>query len=206
MIKRKKSRFWTFCFSFMPGAAEMYMGFMKMGLSLMGIFMSILFVTALIDCGPILFVAVIAWFYSFFHARNLAGMSEEELNELEDVYLLNFSEDTANSLKNKLINQKIIAYALIGIGAYCLWKGFFRCVYMLLATLGFEGFWGVEDTLSRLVIGLAVIYAGIYLIRGKKKELYGEDQTEEEETGKNVEMIEDKEESSDGAEQERKNA
>ncbi len=34
----KKSRFFTFIFSFCPGAAEMYMGFMKNGVTLMAIF------------------------------------------------------------------------------------------------------------------------------------------------------------------------
>ena len=38
MKQKKKSRFLTFIFSFLPGAAEMYMGFMKNGFSLMMIF------------------------------------------------------------------------------------------------------------------------------------------------------------------------
>ena len=37
-MTKKKSGFWTFIFSLLPGAAEMYMGFMKMGVSLMGLF------------------------------------------------------------------------------------------------------------------------------------------------------------------------
>ena len=38
MKTKKKSRFLTFCFSLLPGAGEMYMGFMRMGLSLMLLF------------------------------------------------------------------------------------------------------------------------------------------------------------------------
>ena len=38
MKTKKKSRFLSFCFSFLPGAAEMYMGFMKTGMSLMLVF------------------------------------------------------------------------------------------------------------------------------------------------------------------------
>ena len=34
MKQQKKSKFFTFMFSFIPGAAEMYMGFMKQGVSL----------------------------------------------------------------------------------------------------------------------------------------------------------------------------
>ena len=38
MKQQKKGKFLTFMFSFIPGAAEMYMGFMKMGVSLMALF------------------------------------------------------------------------------------------------------------------------------------------------------------------------
>ena len=39
MKQQKKNKFFTFMFSFIPGAAEMYMGFMKQGISLMTLFM-----------------------------------------------------------------------------------------------------------------------------------------------------------------------
>ena len=35
MKQKRKNRFFTFIFSCLPGAAEMYMGFMKNGLTLM---------------------------------------------------------------------------------------------------------------------------------------------------------------------------
>ena len=35
-MTRKKNGFWTFVCSLVPGAGEMYMGFFKQGLSLMG--------------------------------------------------------------------------------------------------------------------------------------------------------------------------
>ena len=39
MKSRKKQIFGRFALSFLPGCAEMYMGFMKMGLSLMTVFL-----------------------------------------------------------------------------------------------------------------------------------------------------------------------
>ena len=42
-MRRKKSKFLTFIFSLLPGAGEMYMGFMKMGVSLMAEFFGIIF-------------------------------------------------------------------------------------------------------------------------------------------------------------------
>ena len=37
-MTHKKSSFWRFLFSLIPGAGEMYMGFLKMGTSLMALF------------------------------------------------------------------------------------------------------------------------------------------------------------------------
>ena len=37
-MSRKKSKGWTFICSLLPGAGEMYMGFMKQGVSIMGLF------------------------------------------------------------------------------------------------------------------------------------------------------------------------
>ena len=39
-MKKKKNRFFLFCFSFLPGAGEMYFGLMKTGISLLGLFMA----------------------------------------------------------------------------------------------------------------------------------------------------------------------
>ena len=50
-MQRKKSRFWLFLFSFMPGAGEMYMGFMKMGLSLMLGFMILVAIVGYTNLG-----------------------------------------------------------------------------------------------------------------------------------------------------------
>lgn len=179
MIKKKKSKFWTFCFSFMPGAVEMYMGCMKMGTSIMGAFIASLFLTALFDCGPLLFASALIWFYGFFHARNMAAMTQEELNQVEDEYLFDFTDSKAGSLKNILINQRIIAYGLIGIGILFLWKGFFRLVYIIIPALESTRFYYLPDILGRLVIGGLIVFAGILLIKGKRTELYTQDINEE---------------------------
>ena len=42
IMTKKKSGFWTFLFSWIPGAGEMYMGFMRMGISLMILFWGII--------------------------------------------------------------------------------------------------------------------------------------------------------------------
>ena len=87
MKQQKKNKFFTFMCSFIPGAAEMYMGFMKQGLSLMAMFaLGIVGVAYGLEA---LFVPVVIliWFYSFFHARNIAALPAEEFNGISDEFL-----------------------------------------------------------------------------------------------------------------------
>ena len=83
-MTRKKSGFLTFCFSLIPGAGEMYMGFMKQGLSIMAAFWLMIFLAAFLNLGPVLFVLPILWCYSFLNVHNIRGMSDEEFYALED--------------------------------------------------------------------------------------------------------------------------
>lgn len=64
---RKKSKGWTFIFSLLPGAGEMYMGFMKQGVSIMGLFFATIAVAATLNIGPLTIVLPIIWCYSFFN-------------------------------------------------------------------------------------------------------------------------------------------
>lgn len=173
MRKKKKSRFWTFCFSFIPGAVEMYMGFMKMGLSLMSMFFAVCFISAVLNVGPLLFIAVIAWFYSFFHARNMAGLSQEELDVTEDTYLLDFTPFLSDNMKNVIANQKAIAWCLLVIGIYLVWKSAFSAARWIFPWQVYDYINGLENILTRGILGVVIIYIGYRLIKGKKTELFG---------------------------------
>ena len=87
MKTKKKSRFLSFCFSFLPGAAEMYMGFMKTGMSLMLVFFLLIAFSGWIQQTIIVLFDVVVWFYGFFHANHLAGLSDEEFAQVEDEYI-----------------------------------------------------------------------------------------------------------------------
>lgn len=66
-----------FLFSLIPGAGQMYMGFMKQGLSLMTIFATLCAVGIWLDIKPLLFFAPIILLYSFFDATNKNSMDAE---------------------------------------------------------------------------------------------------------------------------------
>ena len=53
-MTNKKNAFWRFIFSLMPGAGEMYMGFLKMGVSIMGLFLLIAFIASSLGLGMFL--------------------------------------------------------------------------------------------------------------------------------------------------------
>ena len=76
-----------FLFSLIPGAGQMYMGFMKQGLSLMTIFATLCAVGIWLDIKPLLFFAPIILLYSFFDATNKNSMDAEAFKKLEDHYL-----------------------------------------------------------------------------------------------------------------------
>lgn len=172
MRKKKRNSFWTFCFSFIPGAVEMYMGFMKMGLSLMSLFFAVCFITAMLNVGPLLFVAVIAWFYGFFHARNMAGLSQEELDTTEDTYLLDFTPFLSDNMKNVIANQKAIAWCLVIVGIYLVWQSVFSAARWFLPWQAYDYVNAINDVLTRGIFGAAIIYIGYRLIKGKKMELF----------------------------------
>ena len=148
----------------------MYMGFMKMGVSLMGTFFLIIALASWLEIGPLVFVACIAWFYSFFHVHNLASMPDEEFYALEDEYMFRFLNigNQGEELKKK--QRNVLAVILITVGVILLWKSLFHTllyyfpdVFCVIDQMG--------SFLAKGIVGIIIILLGIYMIRGKKQSL-----------------------------------
>lgn len=174
-MTQKKNKFWTFCFSFIPGAAEMYMGFMKMGLSLMSIFTGIFAIAVTFEFGSLIFLAGIAWFYSFFHAHNLSAMQDEDFYALEDDYFFHLSSDYKVQTDFFKIYRKSIAGLLIFFGIVYTWQNFVRFLYNWVPDYIYQIVSNFSYRLPKLAMGVAIIVIGILMIRGKKKELEKEE-------------------------------
>ena len=170
-MAKKKSRFLTFCFSMLPGAGEMYMGFMKMGVSLMAMFFCIIAVASFLEIGPIMAIAAIVWFYSFFHVNNLAGMPDEEFHQIEDDYLIHF--EGKDYMNGTLIQsyRKVISIALIIFGVVLCVKGVSNIVLRYAPDYICRIVNIVSYNLPQVVVGIAIVAIGVTMIRGKKKEL-----------------------------------
>ena len=177
MKKQKRGSIICFLFSFLPGAAEMYMGFMKMGISLMGAFFLILGVSFILNIEEVLvYLAAVLWFYAFFHARNMSSLSQEELENIPDEYLI----ISANGMDGSGLIRKYrnwIAGILIFLGVYLLWNVMKEIVFGLIPEYFrvddafFQYMHSIEYIVSKFVIGIFIILAGIRLLKGKKNEL-----------------------------------
>ncbi len=172
MKQKKKNRFFTLIFSFLPGAAERYMGFMKSGFSLMLFFLlPFALITIYGGLDFLMPICVVMWFYGFFHARNYAGLDDQSFEAMTDKYIWEeFSDLNFSKVSGKVV-KKWIAAALIVIGAAMIWDYFSGILYRLIP----EGYWdAIYPALSNIpqvVISILMVIVGIRMIIGKKKEL-----------------------------------
>lgn len=172
-MTRKKNGFLTFIFSLIPGAGEMYMGFFKQGISIMCIFFGLAAMSSYLMMGPMMFLLPVIWFYSFFHVHNLRALSDEEFYSMEDKFLISFDEQSIKKQFGAEKTRKILAAILIFWGGFALWDTFANYIRDILDTLGVQSSWiyGILNDIPRTVFSIAIIMVGVYLIRGKKKEL-----------------------------------
>ena len=174
-MRQKRGKFQTFLCSLIPGAAEMYMGFMKKGISLMTIFILCFVVPYVLRVSDIFILfAVLVWFYSFFHARNLAACSEEEFQSLADEYIwTSFMEGRKIKITNPSL-RKWGAIVLIVYGVTQLWHTIVGWIYHLIPDHMWQEVYTFVDEVPQVLVALVIIIVGLKLIAGKKEELNGE--------------------------------
>ncbi len=170
-MKLKKNSFFAFCFSLIPGAAHMYMGFMKQGLSIMILLTIDIAISAMLNLPVLTVVIPILWFYSFFDAHHKRALPEDEFNNLEDKSL--FSEYAGKDLSNltKGKSRPILAGFLIFFGVYILYDNGIKSLYYILPYPFYNGFYSMFSKLPQSLIAVLIIYIGYRLIKGKKIEL-----------------------------------
>lgn len=170
-MTNKRSRFFTVIFSFLPGAGHMYMGFMKMGVSIMSAFFFVIFISSFLHLGPLLYVQPILWFFSFFDCMNKMCMSDDQFRSVEDHYL--FSIDSLFT-QGKGVVQAYRLYVGIGLmllGIYMLWNNLWPEISMYFNDAARNFIYSLTQSLPQLVVGAAIIIIGVRLIAGKNKEV-----------------------------------
>lgn len=177
-MTRKKSGFLTFIFSFLPGAGEMYMGFMKQGITLMGAFFLLIFLATWLNIGALLFVLPVLWCYGFFHVHNLRCMPDEEFYAVEDDYLFHLDQILPAGRRMEKYNRNVLALILIVIGVAILWDSLGDFIRWFLPSYWAGWYWGVTNRVPKLIISVALILGGVWLVRGKKRQLDEEEDSE----------------------------
>ena len=181
-MKQKKNKFFTLLFSFLPGAAEMYMGFMKSGISLMAVFcLSIMIPSVFHLSDAFICLAFLVWFYGFFHARNLAAYDEGLIYELHDEFIWESFGCKGTFEITSPVLRKWAAVILIVLGIGMLWATLKDVIYALIP----HHLWNVlspfVDMVPQLAVSVLIIFVGLKLIQGKKEELDGDGKQREDE-------------------------
>ena len=144
---QRKSGFLTFCFACLPGAGEMYLGYMKRGLSVMIAFWGLIFVASLLNMGILGILAPIIWAYSFFDTSICARRRPEQVAANPDAYLFDVESIAGSNWKNVVARRhNLFGGLLIFLGAYILYNTFLRpLLWDLYRTMGWSG-WAISWT------------------------------------------------------------
>lgn len=167
----KRSSFLTFCFAFLPGAGQMYMGFMKRGASLMSAFFLLIFASTWLNLSPLMFAMPVIWFFAFFDTFNLRSLPEEEFYGMEDSYILypDLIKNRSSVLQGKF--RFVFAIILIFLGFSVLWNNLYGMINWMLPDLIRNIFYSFGQYFLQFLVGCGIIALGIHLIIGKKKAL-----------------------------------
>ncbi|MEG1984523.1 MAG: hypothetical protein RR009_04485 [Oscillospiraceae bacterium] len=173
-MTKQKNKFLTFLFSLAPGCGQMFMGFMKRGISLLAVFICICAISSFINIYELMFVALLVWCYSFFDSLNLMSCTPDKFEQIEDDFLIIGSD--LNLGKAKLFTGKFnraLGITLIVIGSYAIWSSImhslynnFYGTYPVFAEIAYM----LNSYLPRIAGSLIIIFIGISLIKHKKKE------------------------------------
>lgn len=181
---RKKSGLIAFICSMVPGAGEMYLGFMKEGLSIMLLAVVIFTGAIWLDMGWLISLVGILWFYSVFNVHNKASLPDEEFYALEDDYLFHIDQLMPKGHLSKQ-QTKVFGWFLILFGAAILWRPAIRNIISMMKLYCSDEVAAMIGrylySLPRFLFAIILIYCGFCLIRDKKKVLDLEPTWEEEE-------------------------
>ena len=145
---QRKSGFLTFCFACLPGAGEMYLGYMKRGLSVMIAFWGLIFVASLLNMGILGILAPIIWAYSFFDTFNLRAQTPEQVAANPDAYLFDVESIAGSNWKNVVARRHNLFGGLLIISwgrTFCTTHFCVLCCGICTAPMGWSG-WAISWT------------------------------------------------------------
>lgn len=159
----------TLLFAFIPGAGQMYQGYMKRGLSLM-LMCCVIGVLAMLF-SPIALFLMLVFMYSFFDTLNLRAQIALG-NAPADDYLVHLDPKDKRLARLLLDSHKLVGWLLIAFGALIAYQN------LIMNTLGdlvyrwghsspvFRALYLVMDSLPDVVVCVVLIVCGVWLVKG----------------------------------------
>ncbi len=164
----KKNLFLTFCFSFIPGAGQMYQGYMKRGMSILTLFATCCAILGTIGIPLFAIPIPVIYIYSFFDTFNIRYTIDSE-NKYEDKYIWDIADlDELKKSFNLPSTKKILGIILMFIGIYILIS---NILPQMLSDLGIRYIssylYKISSYLTPIAISLLSIVIGIKLLNRK---------------------------------------
>ena len=168
MIK-KRGRLLTLVFAVVPGMGHMWNGFMKRGVSLMGLFFAVLFLDSWLRIGSVEIMLPLIWFYAFFDCINVRFQDDQDFYAQTDGYLFSLNDLLHRTMTDQRA-KLAVGVTMIVTGLYALWQ---NTVLRILGNIGLpEEIWNFIYEVSRIVpqtvTALLLLWIGWRLIRGEQ--------------------------------------
>ena len=169
----KKNGILTFLFAFVPGAGQMYQGYMKRGLSLITMFCLFIIVGSATGLDALVVGCIVVYMYSFFDTFNLRAQIIAE-NAPADDYQVHINWKDKRMQQFMMDSHKLLGWGLIALGGLVAYENIimrvfgdvmwrwgqnnpvFRAIYLML------------DELPQIVTCVVLIVCGLWLVRGPK--------------------------------------
>ena len=177
----KKNGILTLLFAFIPGAGQMYQGYMKRGLSLVLMAAAISMAAMLIP--PVAFALLVVFMYSFFDTFNLRAQIGLDAAPADD-YLVHFDMRDRRLEQLMAERHKLLGWLLIACGGMMAYQN------IIMNTLGdllwrwgkespiFRALYLVMDQLPEVLVCVVLIVCGIWLVKGPRTEKKSAPKTE----------------------------
>lgn len=155
----KKNRLMTFLCACIPGAGQMYYGYMRRGLSLIALFCLGFGLTAMFSVFGV--VLPVIWMYSFFDTYDLANRLLNGVPK-EDDYLFLRGDFSLELFARLPRANRVLGWGMVGLGVWALYTEFLRP--LLVSFFG----WYFVDQIPTVVVAVLLIWGGVCLLGGRK--------------------------------------
>lgn len=141
----------TIASSIIPGAGHMYLGLMRQGVQLMGLFFFAAFLMGWLNMSLFLFVLPVIWFYSLFDAYHRVTVSSGRTEE-EGIFLLDWMSG----------HPKWVGWSLIVLGCLVIFERIISpLIYALVR-------WEIRGYIQTGIVAVILIFCGIKLLAGSR--------------------------------------